>query len=81
MYKKTGHKQIELTEVGPRFEMKPYQIKLGASLMSFATRPCLRSSSSLFIPVVCAGTIDMVEAETEWVLRPYMNTAKKRKAL
>uniref|UniRef100_A0A4W4F6X2 Brix domain-containing protein n=1 Tax=Electrophorus electricus TaxID=8005 RepID=A0A4W4F6X2_ELEEL len=28
-YKKTDHKNIELTEVGPRFEMKLYMIKLG----------------------------------------------------
>ena len=48
-------KDIELAEVGPRFELKLYQIKL--------------------------GTVDMAEAENEWVLRPYMNTAKKRKAL
>lgn len=46
---------IELAEVGPRFEMKLYQVKL--------------------------GTVDMQEAEMEWVLRPYMNTAKKRKAM
>ena len=51
----TGHRQVELGEVGPRFEMQLYQIKL--------------------------GTVDMAEAENEWVLRPYMNTAKKRKAL
>jgi hypothetical protein len=25
--------------------------------------------------------IEMTEAENEWVLRPYMNTAKKRKVL
>jgi U3 small nucleolar ribonucleoprotein protein IMP4 len=55
VYKKTGHSDIELVELGPRFEMHLYQIKL--------------------------GTVDMHEAETEWVLRPYMNTAKKRKAL
>ena len=47
---------IELTEVGPRFEMRLYQIKLG----------------TLEIEDTC---------ETEWVLRPYMNTAKKRKVL
>lgn len=41
-----------LTEMGPRFEMKLYDIKL--------------------------GTIDMTEAESEWSLRPYMNTSKKR---
>jgi len=46
---------VILQELGPRFELKLYQIKL--------------------------GTVDMDEAEIEWVLRPYMNTAKKRKAL
>ena len=50
-----GHGEVELGEVGPRFELLLYQIKL--------------------------GTVDMAEAENEWVLRPYMNTAKKRKAL
>jgi U3 small nucleolar ribonucleoprotein protein IMP4 len=48
--------KIELKEVGPRFEMKLYQIKL--------------------------GTVDIANAcDTEWVLRPYMNTAKKRRFL
>lgn len=46
--------ETDLREVGPRFEMKLFQVKL--------------------------GTIDQAEAETEYVLRPYMNTAKKRKA-
>jgi len=46
---------VHLHEVGPRFDMKLYQIKL--------------------------GTIDQVEVENEWVLRPYMNTARKRQAL
>lgn len=45
----------ELTEIGPRFEMKLYEIKL--------------------------GTVDMAEAESEWSLRPYMNTSKKRDLL
>lgn len=45
-----------LNEVGPRFEMLPYDIKL--------------------------GTIDVAEASnSEWSLRPYMNSAKKRKYL
>lgn len=48
-------KKIILTEAGPRFEMRLYQIKL--------------------------GTMDMAEADVEWALRPYMNTAKKRKML
>lgn len=55
VYKSLGHKEVELGEVGPRFEAKLYQVKL--------------------------GTVDMMEAESEWVLRPYMNTAKKRKAM
>ncbi|XP_059443825.1 uncharacterized protein LOC132175789 [Corylus avellana] len=50
-----GPKSIELKEVGPRFEMRPYQIKL--------------------------GTLDQDEAQTEWIIRPFMNTAKKRKFL
>ena len=59
VYRTDGRKDkaedVELTEVGPRFEMKLYQIKM--------------------------GTLDQPEAEDEWVLRPYMNTAKKRRRL
>lgn len=55
IYKKV-EKTVELTEVGPRFEMKLYQIIL--------------------------GTLDMTDsADVEWVYRPYMNTAKKRRFL
>jgi U3 small nucleolar ribonucleoprotein protein IMP4 len=43
---------IQLSEIGPRFEMQAYQIKL--------------------------GTVDITEADTEWVYRPYQRTAKKR---
>lgn len=47
---------ITLAEVGPRFQMILYDLKL--------------------------GTIDVAESsESEWCLRPYMNTAKKRKFL
>lgn len=56
-YEKKGHRKedIEPEEVGPRFEMMLYQIRL--------------------------GTLDQDEADNEWVLRPYMNTAKQRRAL
>eukprot|EP01027_Heterolobosea_sp_BB2_P010416 GEZU01015288.1.p1 GENE.GEZU01015288.1~~GEZU01015288.1.p1 ORF type:complete len:323 (+),score=78.01 GEZU01015288.1:55-969(+) len=54
VYKRNG-KKIELLELGPRFEMKLYQVKL--------------------------GTVEMEHAQNEWVLRPYMNTARKRQAL
>ncbi|KAJ3693145.1 hypothetical protein LUZ60_012240 [Juncus effusus] len=50
-----GPKSIDLKEVGPRFELRLYQIKL--------------------------GTVDQTEAQNEWVIRPYMNTAKKRSIL
>ncbi|CAN4113974.1 unnamed protein product [Withania somnifera] len=50
-----GPKSIELKEVGPRFELRLYQIKL--------------------------GTMDQDEAQIEWVIRPYMNTSKKRNLL
>ncbi|XP_068659814.1 uncharacterized protein [Aristolochia californica] len=50
-----GPKSLELKEIGPRFELRLYQIKL--------------------------GTVDQTEAQNEWVIRPYMNTAKKMKVL
>jgi U3 small nucleolar ribonucleoprotein protein IMP4 len=50
-----GGKEVHMAEVGPRFEMRPFQIKL--------------------------GTVDVAEADNEWVLRPYMRTAKKREML
>lgn len=46
---------LVLKEHGPRFEMQPYEIKL--------------------------GTLEQEEAEREWVLRPYMNTSRKKQAL
>merc|ERR1712071_224033 len=49
-----GGKDVELKEVGPRFQLRLYQIKLGT----------LENENS---------------SDTEWALRPYMNTAKKRK--
>ena len=42
-------------EVGPRFEMRLYQLRL--------------------------GTLDQKEAEYEYVLGPYQNTATKRQVL
>jgi len=51
MFDKVG-KDVTLQEIGPRFEMKLYQIKL--------------------------GTMDMNNADDEWVLRPYINSAKRK---
>jgi len=53
-YKKESN-EIELNEVGPRFEMRLYKILL--------------------------GTVDMKEAEIEWILHSYTNTSKRRKYL
>jgi len=55
MYSKPAHDNVTLHEVGPRFEMRLYQIRL--------------------------GTLEQKEAESEYVLRPYQNTAKKRQVL
>lgn len=53
---KYENKELVLKEIGPRFQLKLYQIKL--------------------------GTMDQLEAcNTEWVYRPYMNTAAKRRFL
>lgn len=46
-----GVESIEIKEVGPRFELKPYKIKL--------------------------GTVEQPHAETEWVLRSFIRSAKK----
>ena len=51
-YDRPDFNKIELNEIGPRFELKPFQIVQGNLIQS--------------------------EANKEWVLRPYMNTAKKR---
>lgn len=54
-YKKIN-KQTEMTEVGPRFQLKLYKIQL--------------------------GTLDQLDvAETEYVMRSYMNTSAKRRFL
>ena len=55
MYSKPGHDKVTLHEVGPRFEMRLYQVRL--------------------------GTLDQKEADNEYVLRPYQNTATKRQIL
>ncbi|XP_049850419.1 brix domain-containing protein ZK795.3-like [Schistocerca gregaria] len=54
IWKKSG-KDIQLIEVGPRFELQLYHIKL--------------------------GTLEMKDAESEWVWRPYINTARKTNVL
>ena len=60
MYSKdynNGTDSIVLKECGPRFEMQPYEVRLGTLSQDTDT------------------------AEKEWVLRPYMNTARKSQTL
>uniref|UniRef100_A0A0K8UN37 Brix domain-containing protein ZK795.3 n=1 Tax=Bactrocera latifrons TaxID=174628 RepID=A0A0K8UN37_BACLA len=53
---KHENKELELIEIGPRFQLKLYQIKL--------------------------GILDEIQAsDTEWTLRPYMNTSIKNRVL
>jgi len=54
-YEKPEYNKVDLDEIGPRFELRPYQVRL--------------------------GTMIQTEASNEWVLRPYMNTATKRRAI
>eukprot|EP00605_Chrysophyceae_sp_TOSAG23-4_P000826 GSChrysophyteH1.ASY1.ANO1.916.1 assembled CDS len=55
MYTKDTKGKVVIKEAGPRFEMQPYELRL--------------------------GTLDQDAAEKEWVLRPYQNTSRKRRAL
>lgn len=55
VYDKISYKEVELEEVGPRFEMKLYEIRL--------------------------ATVDIEEADKEWVFRPFMNSSKKKEFL
>ena len=53
-FEKQG-KEVILQEVGPRFDLQLYKLRL--------------------------GTLDQDEADNEYVLRPYMNSAKRKKIL
>ena len=50
VYVKTSARDVELAEIGPRFDLRLYQIKL--------------------------GTIEQLDADTEWQLRPYQRHKK-----
>jgi len=51
-YEKKDHKSVDLTEIGPRFELKPYQIQLGCLDQKEATkewvlRPYMNSKKAI----------------------------------
>lgn len=56
--------QVQLAEVGPRFEMRCNFLKLTHKVYE-----------------IKLGTMDLTQAESEWVLRPYQRTARKREVL
>ncbi|KAK4052522.1 snoRNA-binding rRNA-processing protein imp4 [Microbotryomycetes sp. JL221] len=55
VFVKTSHKEVQLAEVGPRFEMRPFEIR--------------------------QGTIEQTEADTEWQLRAFTRTGRKKNML
>lgn len=65
---------MQLAEVGPRFEAKRKSQPVFDSRYS--------SSAKLTAAYeIRQGTVDQKEADVEWLLRPYMRTAKKRTQL
>jgi U3 small nucleolar ribonucleoprotein protein IMP4 len=49
VYVKTSHKEVQLAEVGPRFEMRPYEIRQGTieqteADVEWALRPYQRTA-------------------------------------
>jgi hypothetical protein len=90
-YKKEGHKNVDLTEVGPRFELKLYQIKLGTvGTLCFPHLPSppWHAARESFVdvpsgghPSLCVRTTDLAEADNEWVLKPFMSNAKRKQNL
>lgn len=74
VFVKNSHKDVQLAEVGPRFEAKRkstpspcWRLSLKADLLA------LRSAYEIRL-----GTVDQTEADVEWLLRPYQRTARKR---
>ena len=74
VFLKTSHKEVQLAEVGPQFDMKRT-----AWLFLFYDM----SNNLLYRPAyeIRQGTVEQAEADKEWVLAHYARTAKKRKLL
>ena len=73
VFVKTSHKEVQLAEVGPRFEMKrtlPYSSIIADHELTSRAAYEIRQ-----------GTIEQNEADKEWVLAHYSRTAKKRRLM
>jgi U3 small nucleolar ribonucleoprotein protein IMP4 len=66
-------RQVQLAEVGPRFDMKRTPSLL--FLINFG------SPTNLLAYEIRQGTFEQSEAEREWVLAHYARTSKKRSVL
>lgn len=71
VFVKNSHKDVQLAEVGPRFEAKR---ESNSYLWLCGADWCVAYEIRL-------GTVDQTEADVEWLLRPYQRTAKKRTEL
>lgn len=77
VFVKTGKKDVQLAEVGPRFEMK----RKHPLDPSYLVNLFLRFPLSLLAYEIRLGTIEQEEADKEWVLAHYTRTANKRRLL
>ena len=72
VFVKTGKKEVQLAEVGPRFEMK----REPDATRSLQCYWCFSLAYEIRL-----GTIEQEEADKEWVLSHYTRTARKRRVL
>jgi U3 small nucleolar ribonucleoprotein protein IMP4 len=72
VFVKVPPKQVQLAEVGPRFDMKRMLPQLTRGMKFLTSNPAYE---------IRQGTIEQKEAEREWVLAHYARTAKKRSLL
>lgn len=77
VYSKPDRNNIELKEVGPRFQMRCKE-----NLVINSKSRLLFNFSLFIVYEIKLGTIDEADsADTEWRLHSFMNTAKKRRYL
>ena len=74
VFVKTSFKEVQLAEVGPRFELKRASDRL--VIVNGQSDPVIPPAYE-----IRQGTIEQSEAEREWVLSHYTRTARKRSVL
>lgn len=89
VYVKTSHKEVQLAEVGPRFEMRrefsifsiyPKEKQKRKPNCTFLTN-CTFFLEHCTAYEIRQGTIENTSSDIEWVLRPYQRTSSKRNQL